>query len=97
MNPTLLNFFFKKGGGGEGGSDVSHKNREVGKIGEAVLKKGGGITNFHISMKISDSWLTNLFLSVWCVCVCVFCLLIYTISISIVCVSQEETSLIAFN
>ena len=38
--------------------------RRVGKIGEAVLKKGKGITYFNISMKISDSWLTNLFLSV---------------------------------
>ena len=44
-------------------------------------------------MKISDSWLTNLFLSVWCVCV----LFTYTISISIICVSQEEPSLIASN
>ena len=56
-------------------------------------------------MKISDSSLTNLFLSVWCVCVCAYacvcvcvCVLFtYTISIRIIYVSQEETSLIASN
>ena len=60
-------------------------------------------------MKISDSSLTNLFLSVWCVCVCIcmcmcvcvcvcVCVLFtYTISIRIIYVSQEETSLIASN
>ena len=53
------------------------------------------ITYFHISMKISDSWLTNLFLSVWCVCVCV--MFTYTTFISIICVWQEEPSLIASN
>ena len=31
---------FEKKGGGKG-SDFSHKNGGVGKIGEAVLKKGG--------------------------------------------------------
>ena len=49
-------------------------------------------------MEISDSWLTNLF---WvfgvCVCVCVCVLFTYIISISVICVSQEETSLIASN
>ena len=61
-------------------------------------------------MKISDSSLTNLF---WvfsacvrvcvcvCVCVCVYVcvyvLFTYTIYISIICASQEETSLIAIN
>ena len=61
------------------------------------LKKGGSITYFHISMKIIENWLTNLFSSVWCVCVCVCSLFAYTISISIICDSQEEPSLIASN
>ena len=38
MDP-ILSKFWKKGGGK--GSDFSHKNGGVGKIGEAVLKKGG--------------------------------------------------------
>ena len=29
-------------GGGRGGSDFSHKNEGVGKIGETVFKKGRG-------------------------------------------------------
>ena len=48
-------------------------------------------------MKISDSLLINLFLSVWCVCVCV-CVCVVTPFLSeLFCVSQEEPSLLAHN
>ena len=44
MVPPFGNFQKKKFGDGGGWvSDCSHKNGGVGKIGEAVLKKGGGI------------------------------------------------------
>ena len=101
MNPT----FYKEGNGDwvletfrkrRSLDFSSYKNGEVAKIGGVVLKKGWRITYFH----------TNPFqcyssLSIWCVCVCVCvceCVVfICTSCISIICVSQEEPSLIASN
>ena len=37
------------------GSGFWHKNGRVGKVGEAVLKKGGGIIYFCTSLEISAS------------------------------------------
>ena len=56
---------------------------------EVFVKKGGcfkkgGFTYFH-----SNPFQCYLSLNVWCACI----LFIYTISISIICVSQEEPSL----
>ena len=90
IGPHPFEIFFKKRWGWR------DQNGGVGKIGEAVLKKEKDITYFNISMKISDSWLTNLFLSVWC-CVCVCVLFTCTIFISIICVSQNEPSLTTSN
>ena len=79
------NFFEKRGS-----SDFSsHKNGRVGKIGGFVLKKGG-VSLIFITANPFQCYLS---LSAWCVCV----LFIYTISISIICASQEEPSLIATN
>ena len=90
----------KKGGGGgwvfeifekkrEGSSDVySHKNWRVSKVGGFVLKKE--VSLIFILINSSQCYLS---LSVWCVRV----LFIYTISIRIICVSQEEPSLIVSN
>ena len=69
---------------------IKIKNGGVDKISAVVLNKGVSLTFILI-----NPFQCYLSLSVWCVCVCV--LFIYTIFISIVCVSQEEPSLIASN
>ena len=79
---------FEKKGGGEGGSDFSHKKGGIGNRG-CFLKKGVGSLIFMLT----NPFQCYLSLSVWCVCV----LFIYTISIRIICVSQEEPSLIVSN
>ena len=71
----------------EGGSDFSHKKRGVGKIGRLLLKKRG-ITYFH-----TEPFSCYLSFTVWCVCV----LSIYIFNISILCVLQEELSLMKSN
>ena len=52
------------------------------------FKKGGTLSLIFI---LTNPFQCYLSVSGWCVCVCVF--LIYTISISILCVSWEEPSL----
>ena len=76
---------FSKGAG----SEFSHKKGGVGKIGKVILKKGG-FTYFHTDyMSLMPSF---------SLCVmCVYLLLIYTISINILFVSQEQLSIIRFN
>ena len=75
---------FSKGAG----SEFSHKKGGVGKIGKVILKKGG-FTYFHTDyMSLMSSF---------SLCVmCVYLLLIYTISINILFVSQEQLSIIRF-
>ena len=73
---------FQKKKGGGGGSQFSHKKGGVG-----VLKKGVSLTFI-----LTSSFQCYLSLSVWCAC-----LFIYSTSIIIICVSQEEPSLIASN
>ena len=72
---------------GEGGSDFSYKDGAVGKIDGVVLKKDVSLIFI----------LTNPFsvICLWVFGVCV--LFIYTISISIICVSKDELSLAASN
>ena len=72
---------FQKKRGG-GGSEFSHKKGGVG-----VLKKGVSLTFI-----LTSSFQCYLSLNVWCAC-----LFIYSTSIIIICVSQEEPSLIASN
>ena len=69
---------------GGGRSDFSHKNGGVGKIGGVVVS---------LIFIIANPFQCYLSLSVWCVCV----LFTYTISVSIICVSQKEPRLIASN
>ena len=73
---------------GEGGSDFSYKDGAVGKIDGVVLKK-----DVSLIFILTNSFQCYLSLSVWCVRV----LFIYTISISIICVSKDELSLAASN
>ena len=73
---------------GEGGSDFSYKDGAVGKIDGVVLKK-----DVSLIFILTNPFQCYLSLSVWCVRV----LFIYTISISIICVSKDEPSLIASN
>ena len=70
----------------EAGSDFSHKNGGVSKIGWELLL-------IFILSNLPQCYLS---LSVLCVCVCGF-FIIYVISIRIICASQEELSLIASN
>ena len=71
-----------------GGSDFSYKDGAVGKIDGVVLKK-----DISLIFILTNPFQCYLSLSVWCVRV----LFIYTISISIICVSKDEPSLIASN
>ena len=73
---------------GEGGSDFSYKDGAVGKIDGVVLKK-----DVSLIFILTNPFQCYLSLSVWCVRV----LFIYTISISIICVSKDELSLAASN
>ena len=61
----------------------------VDKIGDCLKK---GVPFIFILTNLFQCYLS---VSVWCVCICV--LFIYTTSISIICVSQEEPCLIASN
>ena len=77
-----------------GGSDFSLKKGGVGKIGGVVLKKGV-ITYFHTYYSFP---VLSFFECLVCVCVCVcLCVCVCVVSIGIICVSQEEPSLIASN
>ena len=69
-----------------GGSDFSYKKGGVGKI-------GGCFTKGRVPLIFILTFSGVKFLEVFDVCV----LFVYTISISIICVSQEEPSLIAPN
>ena len=73
---------------GGGGSDFSYKDGAVGKIDGVVLKK-----DISLIFILTNPFQCYLSLSVWCVRV----LFIYTISISIICVSKDELSLAASN
>ena len=73
---------------GGGGSDFSYKDGAVGKIDGVVLKK-----DVSLIFILTNPFQCYLSLSVWCVRV----LFIYTISISIICVSKDELSLAASN
>ena len=81
----------------KGGSDFFHKTRGVGKIGAQGVGGWGCFKREGVSVmfKLTLSSVFFQYLSVCLVCVCV--LFIYTISISIICVSQEKPSLIASN
>ena len=64
------------------------QKRGVGKIGRVVIKRG-----VSLIFILTNPFQCYISLSVWCVRV----LFIYTISISIICVSQEKPSLIVSN
>ena len=63
--------------------------KQLGILGVFFLKRGG----LSLIFILTNPFQCYLSLSVWCVCV----LFIYTVSISIICVSQEEPNLIASN
>ena len=71
-------------GGGGRGSIFFHKKGGIGTLGGVILKKGG-ITYFH-----TIPFQCHFSQSVWYVCV----LFIYTTSISIICVSEKDPSLL---
>ena len=79
--------FWKKGRGGDG-SDFSHEKGGVVKMGRLLLKR-----EVSLILIQTNPFQCYLSVSVWCMCV----LFIYTISISIICASLEEPSLIASN
>ena len=68
----------------------------VGKIGAVVLKMGGSLIFILTLSCVIFLRVFGVCVSVCvCVCVCVFvCLFIYTTSIGIISVSQEEPSLV---
>ena len=73
-----------------GGSDFSHKEEGVDKIGGCVVLKNRGIRVIFI---LTNPFQCYVSLSVWYVRV----LFVYTISNSIICVALEEHSLIESN
>ena len=83
---SFQNFQKKKGGGG-GVQFFPENGRGFGKITGYLEKRG-----YLISI-LASPFQCYLCLSVWCVCVW----FIYTISISIICVSQKEPSFKASN
>ena len=83
-------FEFSKFSKKRGGSDFCHKMGGVDKTGGLVNKR-----RVPLTFILTNPFQCYFSLRVWCVCMCV--LFIYTISISIIYVSQEEPSLIASN